>query len=402
MLSPADRAQETKELLARVLGDDIVERVETERIAKGGRLLKVSLSVSPVWGADGELAGVAAIVRDLSEQRRTEDALRVSEERYRSVVEALNDGVVLQDADGRPLAFNKSAQQILGLSADELAATSSYQPIVRLIHEDGSPFLGHEHPTMVSLRTGEPQTGIVMGVESPTARCAGSRSTAVRYNVRVRANRTRPSARSPTSRHTAIRWMNSRRPGSRISDAWRWWPSTATTTPTATQSGSHAPRSCSREGWASTARLVWTIAQAAPLHDVGKIGIPDKILLKPGKLTTEEFEIMKTHTVIGARILGESHFPILQMGAEIALTHHERWDGTGYPAGLRKEAIPVTGRITSVADAFDAMTHARSYKNACSVEHAIAEIKRSSATQFDPHVVEAFMVLDHSELVDTA
>ena len=111
---------------------------------------------------------------------------------------------------------------------------------------------------------------------------------------------------------------------------------------------------------------------------------------------------MKTHTVIGARILGESHFPILQMGAEIALTHHERWDGTGYPAGLQKEAIPVTGRITSVADAFDAMTHARSYKNAYPVERAIAEINRSSATQFDPHIVEAFMTLDHSELVDTA
>lgn len=166
MLSPTRRVDEAQALLARVVAGESVEGVETERVAKGGRLLKVLLSVSPVWGADGELAGVAAIVRDLSGQRRAEEALRASEERYRSVVEALDDGVVMQDADGRVVAFNKSAERILGLSADQLAGSSSYQPPVRLIHEDGSPFVGHEHPVMVSLRTGEPQTGIVMGVES--------------------------------------------------------------------------------------------------------------------------------------------------------------------------------------------------------------------------------------------
>ena len=109
---------------------------------------------------------------------------------------------------------------------------------------------------------------------------------------------------------------------------------------------------------------------------------------------------MKAHTSIGGRILGDSDFPILQMGTEIALTHHERWDGSGYPAGLQGEAIPVTGRIVAVADAFDAMTHVRPYKRALTVARALTEIKRCAGTQFDPRIVAAFMVLDHDELVD--
>jgi putative two-component system response regulator len=145
-----------------------------------------------------------------------------------------------------------------------------------------------------------------------------------------------------------------------------------------------------------------TIKRAAPLHDVGKIGIPDEILLKPDKLTAEEFELIKTHTVIGGRILCESNFPILKVATEIAFTHHERWDGNGYPAGLKGEEIPIAGRIVALADAFDAMTHARPYKSAFSVEHAVAEIQRCSGAQFDPRIVEAFMTLDHHPLVDAA
>ena len=148
--------------------------------------------------------------------------------------------------------------------------------------------------------------------------------------------------------------------------------------------------------------LVSTIERAAPLHDVGKVGIPDSILLKPGKLSLEEFEVIKTHTVIGGRILRESRFPVVKMAMEIAFTHHERWDGRGYPSGLREEEIPIAGRIFAVADAFDAMTHARPYKRALSVEHAVAEIDRCRGTQFDPRVVDAFMRLDHHSLVDNS
>jgi putative two-component system response regulator len=110
--------------------------------------------------------------------------------------------------------------------------------------------------------------------------------------------------------------------------------------------------------------------------------------------------VIKTHTVIGGRILCESRFPVVKMAMEIAFTHHERWDGAGYPSGLSGEQIPIAGRIVAVADAFDAMTHARPYKGALEVAHAITEIQRCSGSQFDPRVVEAFMRLDHDELVD--
>lgn len=135
------------------------------------------------------------------------------------------------------------------------------------------------------------------------------------------------------------------------------------------------------------------IRQAAPLHDVGKIAIPDSILLKPGKLTPEEFEHMKTHTTSGAKILSGGRFPLLQMAEEIALTHHERWDGTGYMLRLQGEAIPMAGRIVAVADVFDALTHERPYKKAWSQAEAIAEIQSQSGRQFEPRLVEAFLAV---------
>jgi putative two-component system response regulator len=133
------------------------------------------------------------------------------------------------------------------------------------------------------------------------------------------------------------------------------------------------------------------ILHASPLHDVGKIGIPDAILLKHGKLTVDEFAIMKEHTVIGGNILSKSNSPCLRLAEEITLTHHERWDGTGYPAQLSGENIPLEGRIVSVADVFDALTHDRPYKRAWPIDQALLEIKNQSGRQFDPDVVKAFL-----------
>lgn len=130
--------------------------------------------------------------------------------------------------------------------------------------------------------------------------------------------------------------------------------------------------------------------RAAPLHDVGKIGIPDSILLKLGKLTPAEFELVKTHTTIGARILSGSRFALLRLAEEIAFSHHERWDGDGY-AHLAGDQIPLAGRIVTVADVFDALTQKRPYKSAWTVEEAVAEIDRQRGRQFDPRVVDAFL-----------
>jgi HD-GYP domain-containing protein (c-di-GMP phosphodiesterase class II) len=140
------------------------------------------------------------------------------------------------------------------------------------------------------------------------------------------------------------------------------------------------------------------LRQAAPLHDVGKIGIPDSILLKPGRLTHAEFEQMKTHTTLGATMLAGRNFPLLEMAEEIALTHHERWDGSGYPAGRSGPSIPVVGRIVAIADVFDALTHARPYKGAWNDTDALAEIRRLKGSQFDPEIVDAFLRVQQPEV----
>jgi putative two-component system response regulator len=142
------------------------------------------------------------------------------------------------------------------------------------------------------------------------------------------------------------------------------------------------------------------LERAAGLHDVGKIGIPDDILLAPRKLTPEEFEVVKTHTTIGAKILSGSRSPLIVMGEEIAWSHHERWDGRGY-AGAAGEEIPIMGRITTVADVFDALTHARPYKEAWPIDRAIEEIRQQRGAQFDPRVVDAFSSIEE-DLVEAA
>ncbi len=133
------------------------------------------------------------------------------------------------------------------------------------------------------------------------------------------------------------------------------------------------------------------ILYAAPMHDIGKIGIPDRILLKPGKLTPSEFEVMKMHTTIGAEIIGESDYPVLRLAREIALTHHEKWDGSGYPAGLKGKDIPLSGRMVAIADVFDALTSDRIYRKAWSVERAVDYIRENRGKHFDPELVDLFL-----------
>ncbi|MBN1128036.1 MAG: two-component system response regulator [Chitinispirillaceae bacterium] len=142
--------------------------------------------------------------------------------------------------------------------------------------------------------------------------------------------------------------------------------------------------------WGLDESGVETILYAAPMHDVGKIGIPDHILMKPGRLDTAEWEIMKQHTVIGAKILKGSDAEFIKMGETIALYHHEKWDGSGYPNGRKSIEIPIVGRIAAIADVFDALTSKRPYKGPYSVENSLAIISEGRGTHFDPDVVDAF------------
>jgi cyclic di-GMP phosphodiesterase len=133
------------------------------------------------------------------------------------------------------------------------------------------------------------------------------------------------------------------------------------------------------------------ILYASPMHDVGKIGIPDHILLKPGKLTPEEWETMQTHAQLGAEILADNDSEMVQLARKIALTHHEKWDGSGYPNGLKGEDIPIEGRIAAICDVFDALTSWRPYKKAWTVEEAINLIQENSGSHFDPNLVPLFI-----------
>ncbi len=139
-------------------------------------------------------------------------------------------------------------------------------------------------------------------------------------------------------------------------------------------------------GFSDTAAEI--LLHAAPMHDIGKIGIPDSIMLKPGKLTEEEFDIMKTHPHIGAEILGDCDSELLMIAKSVALTHHEKWNGSGYPNGLAGEEIPVEGRIVAVADVFDALTSKRPYKEAWSVEKTLDLMRSEKGKHFEPKLVD--------------
>lgn len=134
--------------------------------------------------------------------------------------------------------------------------------------------------------------------------------------------------------------------------------------------------------------MIWS---AASMHDIGKIGIPDHILLKPGKFEPDEWEVMKRHTLIGAEILGDANSDLMRMARAVVLTHHERWDGDGYPHGLKGEDIPIEGRVVAVCDVFDALTSVRPYKAAWTVQAAVDYLKENSGTAFDPELVFSFL-----------
>lgn len=149
--------------------------------------------------------------------------------------------------------------------------------------------------------------------------------------------------------------------------------------------------------WALALRLgqpaAWALRlrQAAPMHDVGKIGVPDGVLKKPGRLSPEERAVMNEHPRMGAKIIGGSRIPLFRLAAETALTHHERWDGSGYPAGLKGEAIPLSGRIVAVVDFFDALTMDRCYRPAFKDAMALQMLRDERGHAFDPHIVDTFL-----------
>jgi HD-GYP domain-containing protein (c-di-GMP phosphodiesterase class II) len=155
------------------------------------------------------------------------------------------------------------------------------------------------------------------------------------------------------------------------------------------RTGLFSERLAQDAGWSESDAEILRLA--APMHDVGKIGIPDAILRKPGKLTPAEFDIMKTHTLLGAKMLDGSHSAILKMARDIAWCHHERWDGKGYPRGLSGFAIPETARILAIVDVYDALSHDRVYRPALSDDEVLEHLRKGAGTHFDPVLLDLFL-----------
>jgi PAS domain S-box-containing protein len=333
---------------------------------------------------------------DLERRQATAKAVRLA-----ALVDAANDAIVSADSDGIITTWNRAAEKLYGYPAGQIVG----QPASVLIPPDkvveqrrllvaaarGDSIIEcdtqrlHKNGTLLNLAV---TLSPIMDAGSPTGFCA------VHHDISERL-RTRDTLESEIGKRTRQLRRSRAETLHKLALAAEYRDDD--TFQHTERVGAGAADLATRLGLPGS--LVRLIRNAAPLHDVGKIGIPDRILLKPGPLTQEEFAVIKQHTILGAHLLSGCDSAILQLAEQIALTHHERWDGSGYPAGLAAEAIPIAGRIVAVVDCFDAMVFDRPYRAASPAETALSEIARCSGTQFDPHVVKAFLHLhDHEEL----
>ncbi len=361
------------------------------------------------------LEDLAAIVVDELELRRTACELRESETRLRQTVRensqlataihTLSSGVVITDPNlpDNPIIFANpgfynltmySAEEIIGYNCRFLQGPDTDPKIVKEIRDaiaerrpfagmivnyrkDGTPFVDELSISPVFDKAGQLQNFVGLQ-KDVTEREQGKQLLEQRVQ-----ERTEELAQSQIEILSRL----ARAAEFRDDDTGQHTQRVARTTALLAQA------------MGLPAEQVDLLRQAAPLHDVGKIAISDLILLKPGKLTDEEFATMKTHAALGAALLSQGHSEVVQLAERIAGAHHERWDGKGYPQQLAGEQIPLEGRLLAIADVFDALTHERPYKKAWSVAEAVAEITRQSGQQFDPHAVEAFLTLSHEDLL---
>jgi PAS domain S-box-containing protein len=328
-------------------------------------------------------------------------ALRDSEVRARAVLQNVADGIITAGKGGRIESFNRSARRLFGYREEEVIGQPMQLLIAPSHHYDFSgPMLARRSPPAAQDRA-VASLAVRGGDGSPaeTTQTVGRRRDGSCFPMEIDVSQIQIGERSLTI--GCVRDISGR---NELKQA--QFEMLARLAAAAEFHDDETGEHTRRVGDLSVAiaeRLglpeaqIHLIRLAAPLHDVGKIAIPDAVLGKPGKLTKKEFEQMKTHSAIGAEMLSGSVFELLEVAEEIALTHHEKWDGSGYPAGLAGDAIPISGRIVAVADVFDALTHSRPYKPAWSTVDAIAEMTSQSGLHFDPTVLEAFLGLPRPE-----
>jgi putative two-component system response regulator len=385
----SDPAREAWALLA--AEDGPTERMETVGCRKDGSRFPMEFDISQMH--IGERISTVVCIRDISgrveraerEARRVQ-AMRREAQRDRVAFEEAPIGSVITSRDGRIERVNQAICAMLGYRADELV---------------GTHFSEHVHPDDRRQSAATVAALMFEGADTQRAERRYLHRSGRFLEVRVAVTAIRDDAQEVAQLFAQIEDVTEARRTSRDLEQAQFEMLARLANAAEFRddnTGQHTRRVgdlavaiAKRLGLAGSD--VELIRIAAPLHDVGKIAIPDAVLGKAGRLTFEQFEQMKTHTTVGAQMLAGNPFALLEMAEQIALTHHEKWDGSGYPAGLAGHEIPIAGRIVAVADVFDALTHVRPYKDAWSVADAVAEMSYQAGRHFDPQVLEAFLSL---------
>lgn len=407
-LSTTDRSQ--IDSIRTALAMTKAARLEWIARRKDGSSFWSELNIVPIADKAGVYSHWVVIQRDISEQKIMKESLRESERRRQAIMESSLDCIIVVDGREQVIEFNPAAELAFGYSRAEAVGKqlSDLIPpppgIQRLglgkglyaknpalfkkrfemaaTRADGSTFPADL--TFSAMSSNGPAFAVFLRDITERKRADESiRRSEARYRALVDLLEVKVEQRTRDLDEARIEILQ------RLSLAAEFRDD---------DTGQHTQRVGKMAAHIAASLglphdLVQLIRLAAPLHDVGKIAIPDAILLKPEKLDGEEFRVMATHATIGAWILSGSQSPLLQLAEQIAASHHEHWDGTGYPGNRRGTEIPLAGRIVSVADVFDALTHERPYKPAWTADEAAAEIKRLSGTKFDPQVVDAFLRL---------
>lgn len=356
---------------------------------------------------DGEVYAVSVFGRDVTEQRQAAEHLAASEAKYRSVVMAMAEGVMVQDADGRVIETNPAAQVIEGRTDREMIGHTSDDPQWGAVHVDGSAFPGDEHPSMVTLRTGEAQSDVVMGIRRPSGerRWISINSQPVRRAPDGHVDAVVTTFHDITERRQ-MEYENQRY----VDELESAMNGTLRAVAAMVElrdpyTAGHMQRvgqiceDIARElGWSH--ERAHAVALAGMVHDIGKIAVPAELLSKPRHLTPLEFQLIKSHVDWSYEILENVHFPFSL--AEVVRQHHERLDGSGYPRGLVGDEILPEARVLAAADTLESMAAHRPYRAALGVEAAIDFISAGRGTLFDPDVVDALcrMIVDGYELPD--
>ena len=344
----------------------------------------------------------------INNRKKAEEALVVSEEKYRNILQSIEEGYIEIDLSGHITFYNEAACNMLGYNSEELeglnhrnlttletwreadqvfaevleTGRSAYLPEYEVLHKDGSARILELN---ISLRTDRQDQPMGYRIVS---RDVTERLKAEREKLRLESQL--QEARSATILGLAkLAEYRDEGTGTHLERMREYSRIIAEQMATLPQYRDYI-----------SANYIEDIFRSSILHDIGKVGVPDAILLKPGELTVEEFEIIKTHAVLGGDALTDIESQIegtsfLTLGKEIAYYHHEKWDGSGYPKGLKGEDIPLSARMVALADVYDALTSKRFYKEAYSHDRAREIIIELKGTHFDPAVVEAFLAVEN-------